>query len=248
MTRGMWTKWVIGAALLSLIIAAGCFLWYQHTTAQYKAEADKDDKLLKQWKANKAKPPAETEEIKAPAESITPSAEKILSKTTETESETSTSTNSLQDVPMSTQESEKISPHGFGPYPEVPEDYFRRPSWLRYSNYVGRPGQEATAFEIMDRVLIKLWNQGHKNITGASFSGGMVYPNYANTAYVRYKETILHDGTLYRYVTKVKGGPDIAPFIKQIKKGNTPAHIKLLDYESAGINPFTFLKGEDRND
>ena len=55
MTRGIYTKWIIGAAFVLLIVATGCILYYQHTTAQYKHEAEQADKLLQQWKADKAK-------------------------------------------------------------------------------------------------------------------------------------------------------------------------------------------------
>ncbi len=139
----------------------------------------------------------------------------------------------------------QVSTHGFGPYPEVPADYFREPSWIKYPN--GVPGHAAGPFEIMDRVLIKLWNQGHKNITGASYApGGKVYPYYANTAYVSYGEKIiLPDGNVYQSISVVSSGPDIAPFAKQISEGNTPAHIKLIDYDSAGIDPHIFLKEEN---
>ena len=175
-------------------------------------------------------------------ESTTQTAEKPINETTPVTDKIEPRQAQV-DAPAQNTEAADVPMLPFGPYPEVPEDYFRQPSWLRYPN--GVPNGAAGPFEIMDRVLIKLWNQGHKNITGASFSGGKVYPHYVNTAYVRYEETILPDGTVYRRVTKVKGGPDIGPFAKQIKIGNTPAHIKLLDYDSAGINPFTFLKGED---
>ena len=33
MTRGIYTKWIVGAAFVLLIIAAGCIWYYQHTTA-----------------------------------------------------------------------------------------------------------------------------------------------------------------------------------------------------------------------
>ena len=130
-----------------------------------------------------------------------------------------------------------VSPFGFGPYPEVPADFpeHLKPIWSRTPN-------AAEPFELIDRVLIKLWNQGHRDITGGSFSNGKVYPHYANTAYVRYRERTLPDGTVHRSILRIKGGPDISPFAKQIRNGNTPAHIKLIDYNIAGIDPYTFLQ------
>ena len=139
-----------------------------------------------------------------------------------------------------------VASKGFGPYPEIPADYPEHlmPSWVRNPNTQSVSGRAAGPFELMDRVLIKLWKQGHTNLTGASLSNsnGKVYPHYANTAYVRYKEFTTSDGVVHRTISRIKGGPDIAPYFKQIRLGKTPAHIKLLDYDSGGIDPHTFLK------
>ncbi len=87
MIRDIFTnKWIIGAAFGLLIVVCGCYWYYQHTTAPYKAEADKADKLLKQWEADKAKP---TITADTPAESTTPTAEKPTNKIGE-ETETNT--------------------------------------------------------------------------------------------------------------------------------------------------------------
>ena len=146
-------------------------------------------------------------------------------------------------------EPEIVSPHGFGPYPEIPADYPEHlmPFWTDTPNFKGVPGHAAGPFELMDRVLIKLWKQGHRNLTGASLSktNGKIYPHYANTAYVQYEEWTAPDGEVHRFITKMKGGPDIAPYSKQIREGNVPAHITLIDYDSAGIDPSTFLKADN---
>ena len=121
------------------------------------------------------------------------------------------------------------------------------PIWIRNPNFEAAPDHAQRPFELMDRVLIKLWKQGHPNITGASISmkDGKVYPHYANTAYIQYEEVTTPDGVVHRFVTKIKGGPDIARFSKQIRDNNTPAHIKLIDYDSAGIDPYIFLNEKE---
>ena len=252
MTIGFYTKWIIGGFLLLTIIAGACYLWYQHDTAPYKQEAAETAEVARQWEATQKADTSKVEQAAdvALAEGTAPTADKQKNDTIDTGNGDTTPSETHANLTEQAQETEnteevKVSPHGFGPYPEVPADYFRQPSWLKYPN--GVPGHAAGPFEIMDRVLIKLWNQGHKNITGASYSpGGKVYPHYANTAYVSYgKKIILPDGNVYQPIKKIKGGPDIAPFTKQIENGNTPAHIKLLDYDSAGINPHIFLKGEN---
>lgn len=253
MAIGFYTKWIIGGILSLIIVAGACYLWYQHDTAPYKQEAAETTEVAREWEAAQkaeAKNKVEQATDVTSVESNTLTTEKSITKTNAEVAKDTAPTQAQNDAPAETAETAdvQVSPFGFGPYPEVPADYFRQPSWLKYPN--GVPGDAAGPFEIMDRVLIKLWNQGHKNITGASYSpGGKVYPHYANTAYVSYGEKIiLPDGTVHQRIRVVKGGPDIAPFVKQIEKGNTPAHVKLLDYDSAGIDPHIFLKKEDQND
>ena len=44
-----------------------------------------------------------------------------------------------------------VSPFGFGPYPEVPADYFGVPIWMQDT---GLPGDAQRNIELIDRVLI----------------------------------------------------------------------------------------------
>ena len=47
-----------------------------------------------------------------------------------------------------------VSPFGFGPYPEVPDDYFGIPVSMQDPNL---PDHTEKNVELIDRVLIKLW-------------------------------------------------------------------------------------------
>ncbi len=59
---------VIGAAFFLLIFAGMCYWYYQHTTAHDRTEAEKVDKLLEEWEANKkAKPPADKQVTNTPS-------------------------------------------------------------------------------------------------------------------------------------------------------------------------------------
>ena len=148
----------------------------------------------------------------------------------------------------SSSEEVQVSPQGFGPYPEIPADYPEHlmPFWIRNPDFEGVPEHAAGPFELMDRVLIKLWKQGHTTLTGATLSNenGKIYPHYVNTAYVRYEEFTTPDGVIHQFVNKIVGGPDIAPYLHEIGHGDTPAHIRLLDFDNEGIDPHTFLKEE----
>ncbi len=247
MTQGIWTKWIIGAAIGLIIVAIGCILWYQHTTAEYKAEVDKDDKLLKQWKAGKAKQTttAEKEETNTPAESITPTAEKPTIKIGE---ETETNTDKPTDIPSirtDGTEEPKISPHGFGPYPRVPKDYLLTcgpTSWQMMDLFGGPP--PTREIELIDRVMVKLWQEGDTKIQGGTFENGKVYVYYRDRVYVRYSTITNFDGTTSRYISEWGSHSDVpAPTQEEALAGHIPEGLEVidLDIEDPGIEPYSFL-------
>ncbi len=238
MTHGIWTKWIIGAAFLLLIVAAGCILYYQHTTAPYKAEADKTDKLLQEWKANKAKQTttADKETTITPAESTTSTAEKPTNKIGErTETNTDKPTESVNIAISETDNTEEVrmSPHGFGEYPEIPEDFPGKENitW----------GKDSAGIEIINRVLIKLWIEGEKNFRGGGTDRGKVYPWYHDTIYVTFSEYKNEFGEIVRYASDKMSGPRVD--WSEVKDwSNPPPHIRILDLETSGIDPYQYLK------
>ena len=252
MTRGIWTKWIIGAACLLLIVAVGCFLWYQHITAQYKAEADKDDRLLQQWKANKATPAAETEATHTPAESTQNTAEKQSNEHTTESNNTTKNGNQNVTADMSSTQNEqpvRMSPFGFGPYPEEPEDYPYSVNWA--SNIVLDHGIE---YELLTRVRIKLWTQGI-NAEGVTYGrGGLIYPVIRGVVYV----TQSGDGNMsvelshpddhlgvFDAFWDAETPEEIDVANQREMEGLTiddlPAGLTAVVYEDAGIDPYEFL-------
>ena len=262
MTRGIYTKWIIGAAFLLLIVAAGCILYYQHTTAQYKQEAAKTDKLLQEWEANKkAKPSAaETESSQIPAESITPTAEKPITDTGDTKVK-DTATGNLKDVltgdPKNvlsgeSEDTENIaaSPYGFGPYPVIPEGYPLIASWTRMEEHREKFNNNLWRdLEIIDRVLIKLFNEGDTHFNGGIMDNGLVLPIYPNVAYVRletdYGKDWTEDGELIEgdsYSSRILAGSGVSKEDKEkILNGEKPPGVEIRSF-SDGINPYTFLR------
>ena len=80
MLRSMFTdKWILGSIALLIIIACGCYVWYQYTTAQYEKQYDEMAEFVRQLESQKAKQNtgvSETKITKSPAESNTPTAGK----------------------------------------------------------------------------------------------------------------------------------------------------------------------------
>ena len=142
------------------------------------------------------------------------------------------------------EEPQRVSTFGFGPYPQVPADYPEDVIWEEDMD--GRidvyGGGLAKAAELMDRVLIKLWNQGHR-ATSASMENGLVLPHYHNTVYVRWAYTEEPDGTMTRYAGGITSGPDVPRSVHDTisEEGVIPPGITVLDYDSNKIDPYTFL-------
>lgn len=141
-----------------------------------------------------------------------------------------------------------VSPYGFGPYPEVPVGFpdHLSPVWTwpeeKLEKIVGRQKD----FELMHRVLIKLWNQGNQDFVAVTRSddNGKVYPIYPNVAYVTWHESKdLYGKVRYRYPSPLLSGPNVPSLtIEDFSKGRGfPPHVTVLDRETAGIDPYQFL-------
>ena len=127
---------------------------------------------------------------------------------------------------------ERVSPFGFGPYPEVPDGYPIPVKWhWQWSEEQLTQMEEASIagidellkqHELMTRVGIKLWNEGHR-FTGLSSSDqtGLIYPNYENVIYVEWREITDRDGTVRRYPSDIIGSAGGALSLAQ-RSGRAP--------------------------
>ena len=226
-------KWIIGGVLLLIIIAGGCYFWYQHSLADDRKAAADAAEYARRLENQKAKQEAATETkttlTKAPAENNT--AEKLstnneVGNNTEAEtlqqSDTSAQTAETKDVP--------VSPFGFGPYPEIPDDYIIPPDKFNW-DFWGETLQD----ELISRVRIKLWNQGIRS-EGSSFENGKVYPTILGTVYV------VWDGDRIR---RISGHPDddFDAIEAALEAGQPPPEgITVLNRNEAGIDPYSFLE------
>ena len=136
-----------------------------------------------------------------------------------------------------------VSPHGFGPYPEIPADYPHLESWDQIAD------DEDPEWELMARVMIKLWKQG-ENVIAASMENGLVYPTFTDTLYIKWDEFSGPDGPV-RYISEVTGDPEAAMRLEDItenrdeyeslSEADLPSDITFVPYSEGGINPYTFL-------
>lgn len=241
-----------GGLILIMFVVVGSLLYSWHVRRTSDAELARTKQTVQHLK-NQAL--TRTETATAPVESSNPGFSDTPKEHSNTEmpEDAEASTSNETDIEMSepfepddsvseeeSAEDVPTSPFGFGPYPEVPSDYPTRmkPSWF-YRN-----GPKTHNHELLDRVLIKLWNQGDKNISGAFSENGKVYPLYPNTVYVTYKDVVMTDGTTLKEIASVHGAlPD--GFFLNRRPGDLvsrlPEGFTALDMDNEGIDPYEFL-------
>ncbi len=138
----------------------------------------------------------------------------------------------------------RVSPFGFGPYPEIPVDY------------PGYPFNNGSAnHELIARVKVKLWKQGVRAVGGV-IQNGFVYPIIPGKVYVEWKEYTNPDGTVVKYPSRILGAPDDLPnenlldeVIRKMegrpKVTDLPPHLEILSFDD-GIEPYEFLDCFDK--
>ncbi len=143
-----------------------------------------------------------------------------------------------------------VSPYGFGPYPEIPQGFPEHlmPIWTWSDEKRQRVVGREIDFELMHRVLIKLYNDGDHEFRAVirNDENGKIYPLYDNVVYVkRWQEMRLPGGTVAQYPAgqlTTEGFISPRDFVES--GGKLPAHIKFIDRDTAGYDPYNFLNLE----
>lgn len=233
-------KWILGAALLLIIVVGGCYVWYQYELLPYRREAAKAEEFVRQREKNRQvqqKSSAETQEASTdtPAGSDTlQNAEKHATNATGTKEAAATpeQTGAAAENPETAKV--RMSPHGFGAVPEMPEG----------APFAPFDETMDSQQELLYRVLVKLWNDGDTDISGGFYDAeqGKVYPYYSDVIYVLY-ETQFNEitGQDEMMITEAGSSYDNAAAVDALMSGNIPSGYTLLDKKEAGINPYDFL-------
>lgn len=124
----------------------------------------------------------------------------------------------------------RVSPYGFGAYPEIPPGAPIAPF----------EESDSLNMELLGRVMVKKWNEGY------AFTGGMiesqtgkVYLNYTDVLYVSWEDEVSEENT--RSLTRVAGGGNVKLTPEEMEKGQVPSGYTIIDFESAGIDPYKYL-------
>lgn len=247
-------KWVFSGSVLLLAFTVAAVLWIRHDTAkinQLKNGVVESNELVQRWEKrqntkNERKQTVDT----AAVESSTFTTEKQITETTDEVEKDKTSSKIQADMLEHTQEMEEAdvpvsSPHGFGPYPEIPLNFpnpeiFNRPM--------------SAKSELRHRVKVKLWAMGERP-EGTTFGpNGLVYPLYRDTVYVDWSEEtiLLPDGSMGRIPksTLIGHRDTVSTIYRQLSNRVPPVpisdtflprSIKSTSYRNGGIDPYQFL-------
>ncbi len=228
-----------------LIIFAGlCYLFYQYTTAPYREEAALHDEKIRQYKKQRTvtigDPSASEQVTDSNVGGIEQNAKKPIKDTSSTIDKAAPHTTETVDT-----EDTSVSPFGFGPYPEVPEDYPYPVHW----------DKDYPTFELLTRVRIKLWTQGI-DAEGVTYGrGGLIYPVIRGVAYVtrsgdRIAGVVLShpddDLGVFDAFWDAETPEELEAALEREDQGFTlddlPAGLTAVDYDTAGIDPYQFLE------
>ncbi len=125
-------KWVLGGIGYLIVFSVACVLWYQYDIAdERKAAVDTEELLRQSGLSHQETKESEMSSVVGQAiditiaESTPPNAKKSITETT-IKTEYSGLSDAREKQPEQTQETTevvRVSPYGFGQYPEVPSDY-----------------------------------------------------------------------------------------------------------------------------
>ena len=230
-----------------LVIFAGlCYIWLQHSIASYRhqilesedvvLQTDISQKLHRSTEIKVSE--AKVSEFKMDTSDSTKKAA-VKSDLVVKDVEHNKTTPLIQKQEPETAEV-RVSPHGFGPYPEIPPDYPRQDLW-DYPDFI------TAEHELLLRVQVKLWKQGIQT-KGGGMVNGRIYPNIPGTVYVEWENCVRTDGTEERFASRMYGDPHVGKILRDIinSKGelhesDIPKEINVIDSDDGGINPYQFL-------
>ena len=254
-------KRILGGIAFVIVFAVACAPTYQHDIADERKTLAESEEVARQSeitekvsdtdsKTEQAADVTSVENTTQPAEipitkttdkdvtsveSIKQPAEIPITKTTDKVEKDTIFNKIFANLTKQARETDKkarVSPHGFGPYPNLPpgfpEDYWDT-----------RIGDKES--ELLARVRIKLLEQG-KNVVGASMQNGLVYPTIPGTIYVEW-DVVGSE----RYITRIMSDPFTVLSIpgygpeRKLTEKDIPAGIKVITLPDGGIDPYQFL-------
>ena len=135
-----------------------------------------------------------------------------------------------------------VSPFGFGPYPEIPDD-FPEPDIFESLASMGDSDMRK-ALELQKRLIIEFWKRGKslENVGVTGDADGKVYLLYPDVVYVTWDYWTDENGTTHRYAGVTRGHPDTAHIYESyLDKGEIPPGITVYEFPDGYIDAYEFL-------
>ena len=265
------SQWFQGGLIFFLLCVGGSLLYSWHVLRTTESDMERHDRfLLDLQKQNGTRPTEVVNEPTEAASSFVSTPEENTDTPMSDETEVlpyETESLDIADAFLpddlvseeAAAEDVSVSPFGFGPYPEVPEAFIQKvgsPPWLKVGSppwFKGKrhdlPEDTKRGIEIISRVLIKLWKQGDESINGGirDSTTGFVYPFYDNTIYIK-RQIVQRDSkdrmpkTMINNIISPPGLMISAEDMQKLQEsGDPPDGIRVLDFNTTGIDPSQFL-------
>lgn len=245
---------ILAGIVFFVVIVGGSLLYSWRVRREIAAELTRPDPVIQQLENKKEKDTAQDARVSIGIDRVGETRTPLevgdtQAKSEETDSIIDESSESLDIVEMffpdeameeAPVEEVRVSPFGFGPYPEVPPGYPNPNLWDYAEALYELSPERARNWELMERVSIELWKQG-KRSESVAMENGLVYPCYENTVYVRWDEYIDNDGTSMVYIKELLGPPGVARYADDFDNNTIPAGVTVIPYEEGGIEPYAFL-------
>ncbi len=260
------SRWIQGGLVFFVVVLSGSLLYSWHVRRTTEAELERHAQFLqgpenKNWTSSvqSVNVPTENETLGETPEKIHDlqmSNDADVSPIDEASESADVMDAFLPDDFVSEEvppEDVPVSPYGFGPYPEVPEAFIQKvgvPPWFNVDPSPGNkekvydlPENTKRGVEIIYRVLLGLWKQGDESIISGIHDSttGLVYPLYENTIYISLSRTKEGKATRIRTLSD----PSVSITAEERQRlqdgGEAPAGIRVLDLDSAGVDPSQFL-------
>ena len=142
----------------------------------------------------------------------------------------------------------RVSLFGFGEYPTIPDKYRDLTGvediWGHFEKLAETNPDAAKTQELVERVLVKLWNQGFQP-DGAQYVNNRVFPHYPMTIYVKWDTIEIDNGTMERVPSSIVGDPSFAQYELEFYESDGkifPSGYNMLDYDKDSIDPYEYLK------
>ena len=255
-------KYFILALSIMIIVFASCYFWYTWDVGKYK------DELFTEYTLSQSKvTPNDTKadinrqlssdnsaELKKEKPELYDNSNSNNNQTPDTDvqkTDEQSQNGNLITEHTHRENTERESPFGFGVYTEIPEGYPLSVSWDLPKDML--PAAIQRQGELVDRVLIKLYNEGDHDFIAGKWHNGKVYPLYPNLFYVKVvgDQIEINGRVLITRTIRILGPPGTKDIQKQLKHaitvGKSLPSITTLDMQTHGIDPYGYLftnKGE----